>query len=211
MAPELSGLKQANLALLVQAMTELPVVLFLLYRVWGVGSRFRALGVLPKRLGREIVAGALALLAALPLVAGVISLTENIGLAFDHQPMPDVGHEMLRAIRNTESIWAMSMLCLSAVIVAPLLEEGIFRGLVQTCLLEVFGRGRRWAALITAALLFTLIHTQVPWQVLPGLFTLGIVLGWLYERSGSLLPCVLVHSGFNAVNVILVNLLSPPQ
>jgi membrane protease YdiL (CAAX protease family) len=39
---------------------------------------------------------------------------------------------------------------------------------------------------------------------LPGLLVLGVVLGWLYERSGSLLPCVLVHAGFNALNIAMV-------
>jgi len=47
------------------------------------------------------------------------------------------------------------------------------------------------------------MHTGQAWQVLPSLFVLAVVLGWLYERTGSLLPSVLVHMGFNAINIAL--------
>lgn len=199
---ELSSIQQACLALFVQALTQLPVVLFLLYRVWGRIGNLRALGVLPSRPVREIGSGVAALLLALPVVGCVNLITVLIGITF-HQPRPDIGHEMLKSISQAESVWASVLLISSAVIAAPLLEEGVFRGLVQTCLLDVFGRDKRWRLVLTTALLFTLIHTQVPWQVRPGLFALGVILGWLYERYGSLLACLVVHAGFNAVNVML--------
>jgi membrane protease YdiL (CAAX protease family) len=42
---------------------------------------------------------------------------------------------------------------------------------------------------------------------LPGLLVLAVVLGWLYERWGSLLPCVLVHALFNSGNCALALLM----
>jgi membrane protease YdiL (CAAX protease family) len=41
----------------------------------------------------------------------------------------------------------------------------------------------------------------VPWQGLIPLFVLGITFGYLYERTGSLLPPILAHAIFNAANI----------
>ena len=64
----------------------------------------------------------------------------------------------------------------------------------------------RWLVVLSAAALFALIHLgpQVAWQGLPVLFVLGIFLGWLYERTGSLWPGIVLHAGFNAINFVLV-------
>ena len=87
-------------------------------------------------------------------------------------------------------------------IIAPLLEEMVFRGLLQTLLIDTLGRRARWTAVLTASLIFALIHAAaVSWHGWPGLFVLGVVLGWLYERTGSLLPCYLAHALFNAANI----------
>ena len=89
-----------------------------------------------------------------------------------------------------------------AVLVGPLLEEVVFRGLLQTLLIDTLGRRFRWTAVLIAAAVFALIHAgPVSWHGWPGLFVLGVVLGWLYERTGSLLPCYLAHALFNAANI----------
>ena len=46
-----------------------------------------------------------------------------------------------------------------------------------------------------AAALFAIIHQSV--VSMPVLFVVGLYLGWLRHRSGSLLPCVLAHFGHN--------------
>jgi membrane protease YdiL (CAAX protease family) len=92
----------------------------------------------------------------------------------------------------------------SALVLAPLFEEVIYRGLVQSAMLTHFGPAARWPIILAAALLFAAIHAgAVAWHVLPGLMVLGVLLGWLYERTGSLLAPVLVHMGFNLLNVVL--------
>lgn len=68
---------------------------------------------------------------------------------------------------------------------------------------------RRWAAILVASLIFGAVHyTAMPVSV-PALFVLGLVLGYAYERSGSLWTPIGIHVGFNALNT-LVFLLSPP-
>ncbi len=66
------------------------------------------------------------------------------------------------------------------------------------------GASRRWLVIVVGATIFAGIHTgSVAGEALPGLFVLGLILGWLYESTGSLLPSVLVHAGFNLFNSLL--------
>jgi membrane protease YdiL (CAAX protease family) len=77
------------------------------------------------------------------------------------------------------------MLC----VVAPVLEEIIFRGVLLTGLLRNY---RPWVAIGQTALLFGLIHMN-PLQIV-GAGLLGLSLGWLYYRTRSLLLCMVMHA-----------------
>jgi uncharacterized protein len=83
-------------------------------------------------------------------------------------------------------------------VLAPILEELLFRGV----LLRAFLRHHpRWAAISYSALLFGAAHMNV-YQFLLA-FLLGLLLGWLYERSQSLLPCIALHAALNTSITVL--------
>ena len=148
--------------------------------------------------------GLLALLAGVPIVFGVNQLTVAIGEFLGHPP-PESGHKLLTEFTKLPSPFASALLLLSILVVAPALEEFIFRGMLQSCLRSL---GSRWQTITIASAIFALMHYQVaPVQVLPGLFSLGLMLGWLYERTGSLVPGITLHAGFNLTNIILFYLI----
>ena len=74
-------------------------------------------------------------------------------------------------------------------------------------MVEAAGETKRWGVVLVASFVFALIHANTAtwenWQALPGLFVLGLVLGWLYERSGSLWPGIFLHMGFNSLNIAM--------
>jgi uncharacterized protein len=86
---------------------------------------------------------------------------------------------------------------------APLSEEIFFRGFM-------YGGLRRrlpwWAAALIAGLVFGLLHYTGPDSVgvVPQLAALGFILAWLYERTGSLWPPILMHGLNNALAFIVV-------
>lgn len=86
--------------------------------------------------------------------------------------------------------WAI----LSTVVAAPILEELLFRGLIFESCRERFGNA--WAVL-TSALLFGLIHI-VPVQMVNA-FVVGIILGYIYLKTGSLLSVIILHAINNAI------------
>jgi membrane protease YdiL (CAAX protease family) len=75
-----------------------------------------------------------------------------------------------------------------AVLGAPLTEEPLFRGLILGGFALRYGARR---AIAYSALLFALVHLN-PWQFPTGL-ALGVFLGWLTLRTGSLWPAVFGH------------------
>lgn len=78
-------------------------------------------------------------------------------------------------------------------IAAPFLEEMLFRGIILRSFLTQYSRS---TAIVGSSLLFAVAHLNV-YQFITA-FTVGIVAGWLYERTRSLWPCILLHAGYNA-------------
>lgn len=86
--------------------------------------------------------------------------------------------------------WAI----LSTVVAAPILEEILFRGLIFESCAEHWGRG---VGLVVSALLFGVIHI-VPVQVVNA-FVVGLILGYVYLRTRSLLSVIIIHAVNNAI------------
>lgn len=93
-----------------------------------------------------------------------------------------------------------------AVLIAPVVEETYFRGILFRSI-----RDRRgfWPGALISGVLFGLVHwVPSPWQDAVLLQTImvftGIALAWIYERRGSLLANIAAHMAFNAVGIVLI-------
>lgn len=94
---------------------------------------------------------------------------------------------------------SMAFAIIYTVLIAPVCEETIFRGLVLT----IFdGKLPKWLGILISSLVFALIHLPSPIAFIYTL-TLGVVLGFVRYRTKSLVPCVLAHIIFNATNYLL--------
>ncbi|MBI5231294.1 MAG: CPBP family intramembrane metalloprotease [Coriobacteriales bacterium] len=82
------------------------------------------------------------------------------------------------------------------VVLGPLVEELVFRGVVQGSLAR-FGP---WVAVLCSAALFGAYHLTA-WWFLPTFF-LGAILGWLAWTRRSLWPAITLHAAYNAVAVL---------
>ena len=78
-------------------------------------------------------------------------------------------------------------------ILAPVLEEMLFRGIMLRSFLRQY---RRPHAILASAILFGVAHLNI--YQFPGAVLIGIFSGWLYERTRSLWPCILLHAAFNS-------------
>lgn len=90
-------------------------------------------------------------------------------------------------------------------IVAPLLEETLFRGIILRGLLKNL---EHWSAIFFSAFLFGLLHLNI-WQGIDA-FIIGIFIGWLFFKTGSLQVAVFAHFISNIFIVLAVKYTSIP-
>ena len=87
---------------------------------------------------------------------------------------------------------------IAIVIMAPIVEELLFRGAIEGHLL------RKWkhpaGAIVFSSLVFGVVHGN--WVQAPFAFVIGLALGWMYYRTGSLLPGILMHFVNNSTAVL---------
>ncbi len=93
-------------------------------------------------------------------------------------------------------------------LLAPFCEEMVFRGTILKSLLSST-KLSAWGAIAISAFLFALIHMN-PAQM-PHAFIIGLLLGWMYWRTGSILPGVAYHWINNSAAYVLYNLYPDPD
>jgi len=87
---------------------------------------------------------------------------------------------------------------IGACVLAPILEEMLFRGIILRSFLRQYSR---WAAIVGSAAIFGLAHMNI-YQFCAAL-VLGIIAGWLYERTRSLLTCIALHAAYNGTLTLI--------
>ena len=105
----------------------------------------------------------------------------------------------MQLLEGTKSPLVKMLMSVTAVVVAPLTEELIFRGF----LFAVFKRYTdTYFAGLVSAVLFAAVHAHVG-TFLP-LFALGLVFVAAYEVTGCLLVTMFMHALFNGAQVVLM-------
>jgi membrane protease YdiL (CAAX protease family) len=125
-----------------------------------------------------------------------------------HREGPYV-HDLLKMMGDNHDVRLQVLLLVSVIVVAPISEELIFRGCLQTLLSTWLGRifsagapspRLRWLAILLTSLLFASVH---PWWSGPPIFVLAICLGYAYERTGNLWTPIVIHALFNGTEVVI--------
>ena len=84
-------------------------------------------------------------------------------------------------------------------IAAPIGEEVCFRGMLFGGLRE---RQPKYLAALISAAIFGVLHVTTGVSVVPPLIAFGFILALLYERTGSIVPCILLHMLNNSVALL---------
>jgi membrane protease YdiL (CAAX protease family) len=171
---------------------EVFAFLAALYLVLGLGRRLRLsdLGYVPAP-PRWALRGAAAGFLALPLAFFLHALLRSV-----------TGSETSTAIQqllgSDVSLLQAGTLLLYGGVLVPIVEEFVFRGVL-------FGWLRQRFAFMPAALLssavFGAFHVRPEAAIVTG--AIGFVLAWLYEKSRSIVPAILMHQVYNSLTFLL--------
>jgi membrane protease YdiL (CAAX protease family) len=139
-----------------------------------------------------IPAGVLGQLAIVPLV--YVPLRAIWSDTFSESEL----EERARELADKASGWTIVLLVVVVVIGAPLVEELVYRGLLQRSMSAVLGVV---PALVVMSIWFALMHpTPVEW---PGLVVAGALFGAGLALTGRIGPSILTHAAFNATGLFL--------
>lgn len=155
----------------------------------------------------DVLLGVAGLLLALPIIhliaTGAHRLAARIAAARGDAAPETLGHNVLQALASTDAtVWTW-IVVLDVALLAPVVEEVIYRGFVQTAVVRAV-RSPLLGIVLTSAV-FAIVHAgSVPTYALATLFAASIGFGAVYERTGRIGAPIVMHAAFNGLNLALV-------
>ena len=90
----------------------------------------------------------------------------------------------------------------SASIISPIYEEIFYRGFLYRFFSSRYGI---WAGMLLSSFIFTAVHIPT-FNTLPVNFVSGLIFAWVYQKTGSVIPGIIIHGLFNGIAVILTSI-----
>jgi membrane protease YdiL (CAAX protease family) len=117
-----------------------------------------------------------------------------------HGNFPDSSsQETVEAFEHSAGIGFRLLMGITAVVIAPVVEETLFRGFIYAVTKRVTDR---WFSACFTSLMFALVHHHVG-SIVP-LFVLAMGFTIAYEATGCLLVPIFMHAIFNGLNIVLL-------
>lgn len=164
------------------------------------GDYLRRIGFVPVSVKDALKWGIGCYIAALPFLAAAVLISQKLDqTVFRNIKTPE--HPLLPYFVGGEGA-SFVVVIIMGVIIAPVIEETFFRGILYGALR---GWMRVWAAAALSAVIFAVGH-PLPAYFLP-IFVLGVVFALVRERTGSLIPSMIAHCIQNSAAIILSRML----
>jgi membrane protease YdiL (CAAX protease family) len=183
--------------LILSLMTNVFSCLFVFFIV---SFRYRqpvsALGLSLMSWKGNLFQGFLRYLVAFPIIMSVGFLVEFVSSSLGM--MPQSQEVVLRVMEETSFVVLGTMVFLGAV-AGPMAEEILFRGFLQPALRDMLGKS--WAILLSA-FFFSLVHLNL--YIFLQIFILGLLLGYLFEKTGTLVAPIAIHMLHNSMVLTFV-------
>lgn len=158
-----------------------------------------------ERFFSDFLLGVVTWLVAFPLVVVVAQISDLLlYVFFGVESYEQVAVRFLRMALESPLMLAVALF--TVLVAAPIIEEWLFRGFLQTFFRKHLGVK---AAILLSAFSFALFHlsTSQGWgnvSLALSLFAFAWYLGFIYERQKSLFAPIGLHIAFNAVSALRI-------
>lgn len=136
------------------------------------------------------------------ILAAFGAVIPSIAIQEQFPELPNIVEQEMGAIMNAHGGY------FTIALLMPLIEEMVFRGAILRSLLQ-WRPDKPWAMIAISAFLFALIHMN-PAQM-PHAFVIGMLLGWMFYRTNSIVPTVAFHWTNNTIAFIMFKLYPDPN
>ncbi len=175
----------------------ISVIFYFVVNKYGQG--IRAIGLTSKGLSKSVFYAAVSYVALIPVLLLMMAAIFFVTKWIKYQPPVQPIVEVFMEEKETAVLWISTIF---AAVFGPVAEEIFFRGFMYGAIRKTLGVF--WGMVITAAV-FSFLHAHIV-GFLP-IMALGILLAYLYEKTGSLVPSMMVHVFHNVGMVLLVFLM----
>lgn len=169
------------------------IVLLSMIATRRVAGGFRGWGLTTDQVVRRCLQAIAAYVLITPICFGLL---EGVTWLMRVVDLSTTTHASISALQDSATPpLVRGLTVFNALVLASIIEEMLFRGI----LLPAIARwsGSTWTAVLVTSALFGFIHYPYVDTIIP-LAAFGVLLGWMYARSGSLTLVVLTHAVFNA-------------
>jgi membrane protease YdiL (CAAX protease family) len=185
-----------NVIVSIGSIITIAVIIFLVRATFA--RRTKGFGLDVRTIPKDLLAAAGSLLAVWPVLTMLFLTTVFLGQLIYGPDFQIQKHEELELLTSCPQVSVRVVIVVAAVLIIPVIEEMLFRGLFQTMIRSYMGKP--WTSIAASSLLFTAAHTNAAhWPVL---LALAMCLGYSYEKSGSLFRPIFIHIFFNASSII---------
>lgn len=192
------SLKSDNIRMILNtSILDILAVFFIInFTVLQYKEKLEALGISVKNFFKNVFYGIISYIALIPLLVVILGVTALIINITKYVPERQPVVELFLKEKDFAFLAYSSIF---AAIIGPIMEELFFRGFVYSVFKKYIGVF--WSMLLTAAI-FATLHTHIV-----GFFpilALGILLAYLYEKTGTLVSSITVHIIHNLSMVFMV-------
>ncbi len=184
-------IQQSKYIFFAEIFTIIPVLVYMTTQRYSFTQIFRL-----RPISRDVII--CSVLIGIGLTVTSDALDRVIQIVF---PIPEIWLESIQEMLTINSISEGIIIVLTAVIMAAVLEEMLFRGFLQTSLENTFDITK---AVMLTGLIFGIIHVN-PWQTIQ-LVLFGVFLGVLAWKTNSVFPAMIVHFINNGTAIVFSNL-----
>lgn len=180
--------------LLHTTLADVSLVLIIFYFiVYKYRQRLKALGLNFAHFIKDVVVGIKGYIAALPVFIGIIAVLLFIISLIPYEPEP---HALVNVFAEEDKVrpWVIAYSLVLACVIGPIAEEIFFRGFCYPVFKKRVGK---WTGIILTGAFFALVHHST-FAFFP-VFVLGMILTYVYEKRGSLIPSIVIHVVHNSV------------
>ncbi len=175
---------------LLEAVIILPALIFTLRNNFAAITLFRL-----RPVNKNVIMASILIGIAFTVVSDEIDRVVQVFF-----PMPEILREAIEESLKIQSTSDLIIIIISAVFLAAIVEEMLFRGFVQTSFEHHFDVTK---AVMSSALIFTIIHFN-PWWAIQ-VMIIGVILGVMAWKSNSIVPSMIVHLINNGIALIFAN------
>lgn len=185
---------------------EVFAVVFILFAVQKYFvNGLNCFGLKVRSVFQDFISSAGVFIIVWPFVTLSLALVVVLGEYFVGPEFSMQKNEGLAVLLEYKQVSLRILMIVFAAGLTPIFEELVFRGLLQTYFRENLGY-KPWMSIFIVSAIFSVLH---PLMHLPAIFILSVAMGYVYEKSGSLLRSIFIHCIFNSSQIALALFFQP--